>query len=238
VQSRNVQGKVITHAITVHCQNAHQAFMVPFITRYFENAATKGQFVAHSMQFGHDPQHLKARYYFAKPISVQCSNAAGHRCFAKGTPTTDYSRGRRNTGKAYRCPQPIPIFSSIEPTPQSEKIGKYLFITTQDKFEAAKNWINTELPQIWVALDHNFLDELPDSVQCPCLTTSNLKDATTSKMVAMLNASKVPDDATIASKWSMPPQIGRNKNPPNTITVNYTPSHFPTLPKQNPRQEK
>jgi hypothetical protein len=131
-----------------------------------------------------------------------------------------------------------PYFSSIEPTQQSEKIGKYLFITTQDKFEAAKNWINTELPQIWAALDHNFLDELPDSVQCPRLTTSNLKDATTSKTVAMLNASKVPDDATIASKWSMPPQIGRNRNPPNTITVNYTPSHFPPLPKQNPRQGK
>jgi hypothetical protein len=57
-------------------------------------------------------------------------------------------------------------------------------------------------------------------------------------MVAMLNASKVTDDATIASKWSMPPQIGRNRNPPHVITVNYTPLHFPSLPKQNPRQGK
>jgi hypothetical protein len=58
-------------------------------------------------------------------------------------------------------------FSSIEPTPQSEKLGKYLFFTTHDKFEAAKTWISTDLPQIWAELDHNFLDELPPSVQCP-----------------------------------------------------------------------
>jgi uncharacterized protein (DUF952 family) len=34
--------------------------MVHFITQYFENAETKGQFVAHSMQNGQDPLHLKA----------------------------------------------------------------------------------------------------------------------------------------------------------------------------------
>jgi hypothetical protein len=57
-------------------------------------------------------------------------------------------------------------FSSIDPTPQSEKLGKYLFMT-HDKFEAAKTWISNDLPQIWAELDHYFLDELPPSVQCP-----------------------------------------------------------------------
>jgi hypothetical protein len=125
-------------------------------------------------------------------------------------------------------------FSSIEPTPQSEKLGKYLFITTHDKFEApAKTWISTDLPQIWAGLDHNFLDELPPLVQCPHLTTSNLKDLTTSRTVGMLNASRIPNDATVASKWSQPPQIGRTTNgPASARTVNYTPTNFPALRKK------
>jgi hypothetical protein len=49
----------------------------------------------------------------------------------------------------------------------------------------------------------------------------------------MLNASRVPDDATVVSKWSHPPQIGRNKNPPTTMMVNYTPTDFPTLQKKS-----
>jgi hypothetical protein len=60
IQSRNVNGKVTTYALTIHCRNVHQGFMVPFLTRYFESAATKGQFVSHSMQNGQDPLHLKS----------------------------------------------------------------------------------------------------------------------------------------------------------------------------------
>jgi hypothetical protein len=77
---------------------------------------------------------------------------------------------------------------------QSEKLGKYLFRTMSAQFEAAKQWINSDLPKIWAELDHTFLDELPTTVQCPRLTTSNLKDTTTSKMVAMQNASRIPDE--------------------------------------------
>jgi hypothetical protein len=124
-------------------------------------------------------------------------------------------------------------FSSIESTSLSRKIGKYLFITTNEKFEAAKTWITQDLPKIWAELDHNFLDELPTSVQCPRLTTSNLKDASTSRTVAMLNAARVPDNATVVSKWSQPPKIGQNKHPPTTMTVNCTPTDFPDLNKIN-----
>jgi hypothetical protein len=51
---------VTTHAITVHCHKDHQGFMAPFLSRYFEDAATKGHFIAHSMRNGQDPLHLKA----------------------------------------------------------------------------------------------------------------------------------------------------------------------------------
>jgi hypothetical protein len=104
-------------------------------------------------------------------------------------------------------------FSCIEPTTQSKKLGKYLFITMAAQFDEAKLWITTDLPQIWATLDHTFIEELPDTVQCPRLTTSNLEDATTSRTVAMLNASRVPDEVTVASKWSQPPQLGRNRQP-------------------------
>jgi hypothetical protein len=49
----------------------------------------------------------------------------------------------------------------------------------------------------------------------------------------MLNTSRVPDNATVASKWSQPPKIGRNKHPPTAMTVNYTPTDFPDLKKTN-----
>jgi hypothetical protein len=53
----------------------------------------------------------------------------------------------------------------------------------------------------------------------------------------MLNASKIPDDATVASKWSQPPQMGRNTSgPASARTVNYTPTNFPALRKN--RKEK
>jgi hypothetical protein len=67
----------------------------------------------------------------------------------------------------------------------------------------------------------------------PHLTTSNLKDLTTSRTVAMLNASRIPNDATVAFKWSHPPQFGRTTNgPASTRMVNYTPTNFPALRKK------
>jgi hypothetical protein len=130
----------------------------------------------------------------------------------------------------YKC------FSSIETMTQSVKMGKYLFITTHNKFDAAKTWIINDFPKIWAELDHTFLDELPVSVQCPHLTTSNLKDVSTSRTVAMLNASRVPDNVTVVSKWSQPPQIGCNNHPPTTIMVNYTRTNFPALQKKSRKE--
>jgi hypothetical protein len=37
-------------------------------------------------------------------------------------------------------------FSSIEPTSQSEKLGKYIFMTTETQFEEVKKWINSAGP--------------------------------------------------------------------------------------------
>jgi hypothetical protein len=60
ISSRNGQGQVSMHAITVHCQNEHKGFMVPFLSCYFEDTATKGQFMSHSMRNGQAPLHLQA----------------------------------------------------------------------------------------------------------------------------------------------------------------------------------
>jgi hypothetical protein len=235
IQSRNVNGKVMTHAITIHCRNVHQGFMVPFLTSYFENTATIGQFVSHTMQNGQDPLHLKA-YHNAIILHNQfLSNIRAIPVIGISPKALQQSiqfgedAPERLIDVLNRCE----YFSSIEATSQSGKIGKYLSITTNEKFEAAKTWITQDLPKIWAELDHNFLDKLPTSVQCPRLTTSNLKDASTSRTVAMLNAARVPDNATVVSKWSQPPKIGRNKHPPTTMTVDYTPTDFPDLKKTN-----
>jgi hypothetical protein len=209
--------------------------MVPFLTRYFESAATKGQFVLHSMKNGQDPLHLKA-YHNAIILHNQfLSNTRAIPVIGISPKALQQSIqfGEDAPERLIDVLNRYEYFSSIESTSLSGKIGKYLFITTNKKFEAAKTWIIQDLPKIWAELDHNFLDELPTSVQCPRLTTSNLKDASTSRTVAMLNAARVPDNASIVSKWSQPPKIGRNKYPPTTMTVNYTPTDFPDLNKTN-----
>jgi hypothetical protein len=211
IQSHNVNGKVTTYALTIHCRNVHQGFMVPFLTRYFESAATKGQFVSHSMQNGQDPLHLKA-YHNAIILHNQfLSNTRAIPVIRISPKALQHSIqfGEDAPERLIDVLNRYEYFSSIESTSLSGKIGKYLFITTNEKFEAAKTWITQDLPKIWAELDHNFLDELPTLVQCPRLTTSNLKDASTSRTVAMLNTAHVPDNATIISKWSQPPKIGR-----------------------------
>jgi uncharacterized protein (DUF952 family) len=209
--------------------------MVPFLTRDCENAATKGQFVAHSMQNGQDPLHLKAYHnaiilhnqFFSNICTIPVIG------ISPKTLQQQIQFGESAPERLIDVLNRYKYFSSIESTSQSEKIGKYLFITTNGKFDAAKTWIIHDLLKLWAELNHNFLDELPVSIQYPRLTTSNLKDASASRAVAMLNASRVPDNVTIVSKWSQPPKIGRNiKHPPTTMTVNYTPMDFPVLQKK------
>ena len=99
------------------------------------------------------------------------------------------------------------------------------------KFDQAKLFIVNTLPQIWAKLDNNFLNELPPLVNCPRLTTSNLRDASTLHTAKLLATSPIPDDATVASKWSNPPQAPQQ--PPRAVTVNYTGSNFPSMTKHN-----
>jgi hypothetical protein len=60
-------------------------------------------------------------------------------------------------------------FSSIEPTSKSNELGLYFFLTTNEHFEKAKQFVIETLPKIWAKLDNNFLEDLPASVRCPRL---------------------------------------------------------------------
>jgi hypothetical protein len=124
-------------------------------------------------------------------------------------------------------------FTSIEETTQSHELGKYLFMTTAAKFEKGKQFITNSIPQLWAKLDNTFLDELPSSVRYPRLTTSNLKDASTTRTAALLSATAIPDDITVASRWSKPPQL--NQQPPKAVIVNYTDQHFPPTTNTRPQ---
>jgi hypothetical protein len=100
-------------------------------------------------------------------------------------------------------------------------------MTTNAMLDQAKMFITESLPQIWAQLDNTFLNELPESVKYPRLTTSNLKDASTTRTAALLLAIVAPDDATVASRWSKPPNTHRQ--PPRAISVNYSDKKFPDL---------
>jgi hypothetical protein len=168
--------------------------MVPFISRYFEDAATKGQFVSHSMRNGQAPLHLKA-YHRAIVLQNQFLSNVRTLPVIGISPKAlqqSISLGDSDPERLIDVLNRYKLFTSIEPTAQSEKLGKYFFITTSELFVAAKQWINTDLPLIWAELDQTFLNELPTSIQCPRLATSNLTNVTTSRTVAMLNASRVP----------------------------------------------
>jgi uncharacterized Zn-finger protein len=100
-------------------------------------------------------------------------------------------------------------------------------LTTNEHFERAKRFVTETLPKIWAKLDNNFLEDLPASVHCPRLTTSNLTDAATTKTAQMLAKARIPDAVTVASKWSTAPKI--NKPPTSAVVVNYSTQSFPAL---------
>jgi hypothetical protein len=106
-------------------------------------------------------------------------------------------------------PEPMSVLNVLnrQPTPQSDTIGKYFFLTTNDQFTQAKEFITNTLPQLWAKFDNTFLHELPASVQVPRLTTSNLKDASTVRTAKLLSyvAVDIPDNAAANSKWAKPP---------------------------------
>jgi hypothetical protein len=120
-----------------------------------------------------------------------------------------------------------PYFTSIEITSQSDALGKYHFMTTKAMFDQAKMFNTESLPQIWAHLDNTFPNELQESVKYPRLTTSNLKDASTTRTAALLQSMVVPDNATVASKWSKLPNTHRQ--PPRAISVNYSEKKLPDL---------
>jgi hypothetical protein len=234
----NTAGKVKTNALTIHCDQKHVEFLTRLFIIFYENGNHDEQFVPHSLLHGDDPTNLRAyrnaivrqNQYLAQvrvlPV-IGISPKALKEMIKLGDqePETVLSLLNRYSH-----------FSSIEITPQSEKLGKYLFMTTADKFEKGKQFIQHSLPQIWAKLDNTFLDELPAMVKCPRLTTSNLKDASTKKTAALLSAYRVPDDETIASHWSKPPSTRRH--PPPAVTVNYSQQDFPAMVSTQPKQRK
>jgi type IV secretory pathway VirB10-like protein len=114
---------------------------------------------------------------------------------------------------------------------KSEELGLYFMLTNVKDFENAKKFVTDTLPKIWAKLDNTFLNELPPSVQCPRLTTSNLKDKTTKRTAKMLAEAYIPDgEETTASKWARAPQI--NKPPTRAVIVNYTEDNFPEMTRQ------
>jgi hypothetical protein len=131
-------------------------------------------------------------------------------------------------------------FSSIEPTSKSEELGVYFFLTTAEHFEQAKRFVMETLPRIWAKLDNTFFEELPASVRCPRLTTSNLTDESTTKTAQMLAKAHIPDAVTVASKWSTAPKL--NKPPIAAVVVNYSSQSFPatkpTKKKMNTRSSR
>jgi hypothetical protein len=130
--------------------------------------------------------------------------------------------------QAHSCVQRCPFFASIEATQSSDKLGKCLFMTTDEHFTEAKRFVTESSPKIWQKIDNAFLEELPASVRCPRLTNSNLRDQSTKRTAAML-AQKLPDDCATASKWSSPPQLNK---PPATISVNCSNNNHPALQKK------
>jgi hypothetical protein len=225
-------GKVSTAALTLHCDALHVNFLNKLVTRYYDESDTDEKFVPHSMLHGRDPDFLQA---YRNAIVFQNQYLANVRMLPviglhPKAMKAILQLGEEEPAEVITLIRRYPYFTSIEPTNTSESLGKYYFVTTHEHYDQAKNFITETLPQIWQLLDETFLDELPDSVRCPRLTSSNLKDDSTRRTVAMLHNYQVPDESTIASKWSAPPQINR---PPTSVSVrNYSSQDFPALPKQ------
>jgi hypothetical protein len=225
-------GKIKTHAITIHCDHQHAEFITRLFTNFYEDGKSDEQFVPHSLLHSGDPTNLGAyrnviirqNQYLSQVrvlpvIGISPKALKEEIKIGNGRPETVLALLNRYSH-----------FTSIKATPQSTELGKYLFMTTADKFEKGKHFITHSLPQIWAKLDIMFLDELPPSIRYPQLTTSNLKDASTMKTAALLlSAYKVPDNATVMSKWSKPPS--NHRQPPKAVIVNSTQQDFPSMVK-------
>jgi hypothetical protein len=229
VYHSSAAGRVKTNALTIHCDYQHAEFLSQLFINFYEDGKRDEQFVPHSLFNGSDSTNLRA-YRNAIVYQNQYLDEV------KVLPVIGISPKALKETIQLGAADPETVlsllnryshFSSIEITTQSEDLGKYLFMTTTDKFEKGKQFIMHSLPLIWAKLENTFLDELPATVRCPRLTTSNLKDKSTMKTAALLSAYKVPDDATIASQWSKPPSTRRQ--PPNAVIVNYSQQDFPSI---------
>jgi hypothetical protein len=224
-------GRVKTTAITIHCDQKHVNFFSRLLIRYHE---TEGyppkQFVPHSLLHGNDTINKKA---CRNAIILQNKHLAEMRII----PVVGVSRkALQETIRVGNSPPQSVInlilkykyFTSIEPTSKSTEIGLYFFVTTATLFDQAKQFTVETIPKIWSKLENNFLDELPPSIKCPRLTTSNLKDAATSRTADPLANSIISDDASNATKWSNAP----HRPPTQAVIVNYSDNNFPSLPAQ------
>jgi hypothetical protein len=225
----NASGMIQTKALTIFCDKPHADFMHQLFTEFYETESNDDHYVPQKLLNGGDPQHIRA---FRNAIVCQNQYLENVRVLPVIGISPKALKGMITAGDS--APQTVlsllnkyPYFTSIEITSQSEALGKYHFMTTKAMFDQAKTFITESLPQIWAQLDNTFLDEMPESVKYPRLTTSNLKDASTTRTAALLQAMAVPDDATVASKWSKPPNTHRQ--PPRAISVNYSEKNFPDL---------
>jgi hypothetical protein len=228
-------GRVSTSALTVHCDSLHMNFLTKLITRYYEEASNDERFVPHSMLNGRDPDYI-ASYRNAIVYQNQFLQHARVLPVIGLHPKAMAAMIQLDDGEesqVYSYIRRYQFFTSIEATQLSDKLGKYLFMTTEEHFLEAKKFITDTLPKIWQKIDNTFLEELPASVRCPRLTNSNLRDESTKRTVALL-AEKPPDDYTIASKWSSPPQLNK---PPATISVNYSDNNYPALQKKGRKRK-
>jgi hypothetical protein len=229
-------GIIQTQAIMVFCDQLHVKFLAKLLMNRYEDGAQKEQFAPHSLLFGDDPENHRSyraairmqNQYLAEAIALPVIGVSPKAL----KEVIDLENGQP-PATLLEILDRYPQFTSIEATPQSATIGKYFFMTTSEKKEQGKTFITDTLPNLWAKLSNTFLTNFPSSVNCPRLTTSNLKDAATvrtAKLLATL-ASDIPDDLTANSKWSKPPQF--RQQPPRAVTVNYTEANFPSMTKNN-----
>jgi hypothetical protein len=127
-------------------------------------------------------------------------------------------------------------FTSIKATIKSEALGLYFFLTTAEQCESGKKFITEQLPRIWAQLKNTFLEDLPESVKCPRLTTSNLRDESTTNTANMLAKAQPTEETTGESKWNTSPKL--NKPPTRAVIVNYSEQDFPNLSNRPGRNQK
>jgi hypothetical protein len=234
----SITGKVKTTAMTIHCDQKHVEFMTKLITSFYESGTTDEKFVPHSLLHGNDPIHQKA-YRNAIILQNKYLDEVRNIPVIGISPKAlkeNITIGKSATQTVLSLLNQYHYFTSIEPTSKSDELGLYFFLTTNENFDKGKQFIRETLPKIWAQLDNTFLDELPTSVKCPRLTTSNLKDESTSKTALMLAKAEIPNTDTVTSKWSHAPRI--NRPPTKAVIVNYTEQDFPNLKSQSKRSQQ